>query len=56
MKLSVSKTENNTLKRTVDNLRKDKLMYLQILNDLVSKTLLVLFSYLISFISIDSKF
>ena len=36
IKLSVSRNENITLKKRVQDLRRDKLLHLQILNDLVS--------------------
>ena len=36
IKLSVSRNENSTLKKRVQELRRDKLLHLQILNDLVS--------------------
>lgn len=35
IKLSVSRNENITLKKRVQDLRRDKLLHLQILNDLV---------------------
>jgi hypothetical protein len=38
IKLSVSRNENATLKKRIQELRRDKLLHLQILNDLVSKT------------------
>ena len=55
MKLSVAKTENIAFKRQVENLRKDKLLHLQILHGLVILISIYIFLYIYTIYYIISK-
>lgn len=47
IKLSVARNENINLKQKVLNYRRDKLLHLQILNDLVSTIIIIINKYYI---------